>query len=351
MGKLAIKKYLTLMSVVVTFLIAILTFMGLYGGNTNPVNSMLDAALCFLLPVLILINILLVIYWAIRLNLFVIVPVIVIGCCWNYIGTFYQFRSEPQITSTPGVTLATYNVRLFNKEVSGYIAYDIKEIMQQNKVDIICMQEYMDQIDKNGSNIHSKFKDTYPYYAKGKDDMVIFSKYPIVTSKSIPFEYTNNSAMWADIKVGNKTIRVFNVHMESTSINRTLRKISKMQNTTTINNEMVYEALLGSYMFGLQVRGGQAILLANEKRESPHPIVLCGDFNDVPYSYTYNTLKGNLEDGFVTAGNGFMSTYKGAKGLMRIDYIFHDKSLKGEKYYKLDVSYSDHNPVFMKLIL
>jgi len=36
---------------------------------------------------------------------------------------------------------------------------------------------------------------------------------------------------------------------------------------------------------------------------------------------------------------------------VRIDYIFHDESMQGEKYYKEDMSYSDHNPVFMKIAL
>ena len=73
-----------------------------------------------------------------------------------------------------------------------------------------------------------------------------------------------------------------------------------------------------------------------------------GDFNDVPYSYIYNTMLGNMVDGFKECGNGWMYTYRGKKPV-RIDYIFHDESLKGITYYRTDLSYSDHYPVFMKI--
>ena len=59
-------------------------------------------------------------------------------------------------------------------------------------------------------------------------------------------------------------------------------------------------------------------------------------------------MKGNLVDGFKECGEGLMQTFRGKKKV-RIDYIFHDESMTGENYYKLDLSYSDHYPVFMKI--
>jgi endonuclease/exonuclease/phosphatase family metal-dependent hydrolase len=76
---------------------------------------------------------------------------------------------------------------------------------------------------------------------------------------------------------------------------------------------------------------------------------VCGDFNDVPYSYVYNTMLGDLVDGFKECGSGLMYTFRSRS--VRIDYIFHSKSLKGITYYKLDQNYSDHYPVFMKIAL
>ena len=110
-------------------------------------------------------------------------------------------------------------------------------------------------------------------------------------------------------------------------------------------------AILGNYTLGLMFRSGQAITIANEKRESDKPIILCGDFNDVPYSFVYNTVKGDLVDGFKECGAGWMHTYRSKNKPVRIDYIFHDESFKGISYYKTELTYSDHYPVFMKIEL
>jgi endonuclease/exonuclease/phosphatase family metal-dependent hydrolase len=117
-----------------------------------------------------------------------------------------------------------------------------------------------------------------------------------------------------------------------------------------MENNRLFEAIFGNYTFGMIVRAGQANMMAMEMRESEHPILLCGDFNDVPYSYVYNTMKGDLVDGFQECGKGFMQTYRGKKPV-RIDYLFHDKTLKGLNYDKTDINYSDHVPVFMKVAL
>jgi endonuclease/exonuclease/phosphatase family metal-dependent hydrolase len=95
-------------------------------------------------------------------------------------------------------------------------------------------------------------------------------------------------------------------------------------------------------------RSGQANMLAMDMKESEAPIIVCGDFNDVPYSYVYNTMLGDKIDGFKECGSGFMYTFRGDKKV-RIDYIFHDKGLEGLSYYKKELSYSDHYPVFMRI--
>lgn len=99
-------------------------------------------------------------------------------------------------------------------------------------------------------------------------------------------------------------------------------------------------------MMGMMFRVGQAVTVANEKRMSDKPCILCGDFNDIPYSFVYNTMLGDMVDGFKECGSGgFMYTMRDKKKPVRIDYIFHDESLKGLTYYRGELSNSDHYPV------
>ena len=97
-------------------------------------------------------------------------------------------------------------------------------------------------------------------------------------------------------------------------------------------------------------RAGQANILAMHVRDCKYPVILAGDCVDVPYSYVYNTLKGELSDGFKEGGSGWMHTLRG-KTPLRIDYIFHDKNYECISYYMKELSYSDHYPVFMKIAL
>jgi endonuclease/exonuclease/phosphatase family metal-dependent hydrolase len=354
MGKLAVYKYAAAMFLTLQVVVSVFTLVGLFGGNVTPVGNTARAMCVYILPILIAANIVLILYWIIRRKwLFLAIPVLTVACCIPYIGTYYQFSLEnPQKNTQNGLKIASYNVAMFKRETSGFMAQDILAEMRRQKVDILCMQEY-NEISGDQKNSES-YKEYFPYQQVGRNDMVIFSRYPITGSKTILFEETNNSAMWADINVNGKEFRVFNVHLETTGINGTLHRAGKtmFQQHQEVDKSRLMNAILGNYTLGLMFRSGQAITIANEKRESEKPTILCGDFNDVPYSFVYNTVKGDMVDGFKECGAGWMYTYRGMKNKpVRIDYIFHDESIKGLAYYKTDLTYSDHFPVFMKIAL
>ena len=354
MGKLAVYKYAAAMFLTLQIVVSVFTLVGLFGGNVTPVGNTARAMCVYILPILIAANIVLILYWIIRRKwLFLAIPVLTVACCIPYIGTYYQFSLEnPQKNTQNGLKIASYNVAMFKRETSGFMAQDILAEMRRQKVDILCMQEY-NEISGDQKNSES-YKEYFPYQQVGRSDMVIFSRYPITGSKTILFEETNNSAMWADINVNGKEFRVFNVHLETTGINGTLHRAGKtmFQQHQEVDKSRLMNAIVGNYTLGLMFRSGQAITIANEKRESEKPTILCGDFNDVPYSFVYNTVKGDMVDGFKECGAGWMYTYRGMKNKpVRIDYIFHDESIKGLAYYKTDLTYSDHFPVFMKIAL
>lgn len=351
MGKLAVYKYMAMMFLVVQIIVSIFTIAGLYGGDVNPIGNAARALLVYILPILIIANMLLLVYWLVRRRwLFSLIPIVTLACCIPYSGTIYQFPfGNDKNPQQSGLTIASYNVAMFNRETSGFIAQDILAEMRRQNVDVLCMQEY-NEISGDKKNSDS-YKEYFPYMAVGRNDMVIYSRYPIMNQKTISFEETNNSAMWADIDIKGNEFRVFNVHMQTTGINRTLHQVNKFsKQNQEIDNNRVLKAIYGNYMLGMMFRVGQAITVANERHNSKLPVILCGDFNDVPYSYVYNTLLGDLVDGFKECGKGWMYTFRGKKAV-RIDYIFHDKQFRGIDYYKTEITYSDHYPVFMRIAL
>lgn len=352
MGKLAVQKYFSFSILIVTALLMIFTLTGLYGGDVNPAGNTARAMLVYALPLLIIGNVILLIYWLLlRRWHWALMPFITLLCCIPYIGTLYQFGSQDkEAEKREGIKIVSYNVAMFGRETTGFIAQDILSEMKKQKVDIACFQEYSNQSgDKKNSD---SYKDYFPYMAVGESDMVIYSRYPIKKTKNLNFEMTNNSAMWAEIEINNKTYRIYNAHLETTGLNRTMRKAAKIAGQgIEVESNAVLRAIYGNYTLGMIARAGQANMLAMDMRESEVPMIVCGDFNDVPYSYVYNTMLGDMVDGFKECGSGLMYTFRGGNKKVRIDYIFHDKEMEGLSFYRRDINYSDHYPVFMKIAL
>ena len=353
MGKLAVYKYVTMMFLVLQVILTVFTIVALFGGDVSPIGNTARAMLVFVLPFLIIANILMVFYWIIRRRWFLLVlPVVTVACCIPYIGTIIQPRwgDNKEAINQKGLKIATYNVAMFGRETSGFMAQDILAEMRRQKVDVLCMQEY-NEVSGDKKNSES-YKEYFHYMAVGREDMVIYSRYPITDNKAILFDYTNNSAMWADIDLRERgTVRVFNAHLQTTGISGTMHQAGKLHaRGYDVSESRLLEAIYGNYTIGMFIRASQANIVANEIRSSSHPTIVCGDFNDVPYSYVYNTMLGNMVDGFKECGKGYMYTFRGKKAV-RIDYIFHEAGMKGLTYERGDLTYSDHYPVYMKIEL
>ena len=229
MGKLAVYKYISMMFLVIQCILTAFTIVALFGGDVNPAGHSARAMLVYILPILIAANVIMLIYWLIRRKwIYALIPTITIACCVPYIGTIYQFGSlDKKAEAEKGLKIATYNVAMFGRETSGFLAQDILAQMRRQKVDVLCMQEYSEMSgDKKNSKNYMEY---FPYMAVGRGDMVVFSRYPIKDSKTIDFDDSNQSAMWADVDVKGQVIRFFNVHLQTTGISRTMHQASKLQ--------------------------------------------------------------------------------------------------------------------------
>ena len=83
--------------------------------------------------------------------------------------------------------------------------------------------------------------------------------------------------------------------------------------------------------------------------ESKYPIILCGDFNDVPNSYAYNTIGKNMQNAFVEAGYGIGSTFSGILPILRIDQIFYSNQFDVKQFTRIPKKLSDHFPIIADL--
>ena len=91
--------------------------------------------------------------------------------------------------------------------------------------------------------------------------------------------------------------------------------------------------------------------MAEKVHESPYPVILCGDFNDTPVSYTYHKLSRKLNDAFIGSGIGMGTTFRGNFPYVRIDYMLYSNDFKAYRYQTGKINWSDHYPVMARFKL
>jgi len=91
-------------------------------------------------------------------------------------------------------------------------------------------------------------------------------------------------------------------------------------------------------------RAEESQVIKKHMQSSPYPIILCGDFNDTPLSYAYNTISKNLKDAFKESGKGIGQSFVKIPTL-RIDYILHNECFNSYNYKRHKQKLSDHYAV------
>ena len=135
---------------------------------------------------------------------------------------------------------------------------------------------------------------------------MILTKFPIRGGGKITFKNSTNLAIWADLRIGRGTVRLYNCHLESYSISFT-SIIKRLFNRDTFSDEFI--SLHGHLKESNIKRAEQVDRVMNSISECSIKTIVCGDFNDTPMSYTYHQLQKRHKDCFVEAGNGFGATY------------------------------------------
>jgi endonuclease/exonuclease/phosphatase family metal-dependent hydrolase len=255
--------------------------------------------------------------------------------------------------------ILSYNVRLFN--IYEWLSepgtnQGIFNFIKSEKPDIICLQEFYSSAKKDyrPEKIKKLFSDTpYSYihysFKNGKNSgygIATFSRYPIVNHGTISFPKTTNEAIFTDIVIGKDTVRVYNNHLQSVHLQR--RNYNFLDSLTLkYDDEQIREIRdISSRLKTAYIkRSSQVDAISKHIKKSAYPVIVCGDFNDTPVSYSYRKMRKGLKDAFISSGQGTGSTYQGVFPYFRIDYIFHDKHFKPLLFEKVEAKLSDHYPI------
>lgn len=344
----------------VTILIAILLLLSNLSPLINPVDFWPTALLGLGFPFLLTINILLLITWSYIKKWQLLIPLLATILSYNNIEKIFSVK-DPQKPSDKVLTVnaMSYNVKnfdLYNWQNNLNSKDLIFKAIQKENPDIIAFQEfYTNRFAKEGKWDNIKYlveKLDYPHYyfdpklivkESQQYGMAIFSKYPIVNSGSIKVKGSkNNGIIYTDLLIESDTIRYHNVHLQSIHLGEEDYQVAEELNSIDLEGtKSIVKKLRNAFI----KRSHQSEILVKAINDSPYPVIVCGDFNDTPISYAYNSIATVLKDSYKVAGVGFGGTYVGPLPSFRIDYFFTGENINVYDYQTINFKQSDHYPI------
>jgi endonuclease/exonuclease/phosphatase family metal-dependent hydrolase len=335
--------FINIVLTVLTFLAYVLPFLA-------PKLFPFLAVLSLILPQFLVLNALFFMYWLLQVKRQMILSGIVLLLGITFVNKFYKFSSNDLPSSDNDFIVMSYNVRLFNLFEwlpNANVAQEIRSFINEQNPDILCIQEYSEAA-KIDLRIY-KYKAIYMHGKNIKTGQAIFSKFPIINKGNIKFPNSDNTVVFADIKKGSNTIRVYNMQLQSIKISPDVDEIE--DNVDAIDKQKSKQ-VLSRISAAFKKQQTQAEILMSHKKDCDYPLIICGDMNNSAFSYVYRSVKGDLNDCFEEQGNGFGPTYNFKYYPARIDYIFADKKMIVKSFTNFPhFKNSDHYPVMTRLMM
>ena len=362
--------------IITNIVVATLLLLSCANAFLDPTHWWIVALLGLLFPLLVLLVFGFLIFWILIGSRWAFLSLVTLILSWPNLSSFYAwnfragFKAEKQ---TKSVRILTWNVHYFDQmyrpgQQQNSQRIPIINFLKQQDADVLCLQEFFEsnnpQYDSNINYIKQNLNYPYHYFVddyrlphnRYKVGPIIFSRYPIIDSNRLQYNGNNQtraseSLISADLNVNGDTIRIYTTHLQSVMFRRKdyqyIEKIKKVEDSLLEASKSIVKKLRQAY----SLRGSQAAAVRDELNHSPYPSVLCGDFNDVPNSYTYFQIRGARQDAFLKRGAGIGRTYASISPTLRIDYILADQQFKVVQCKKIELSYSDHYPVIADLVL
>lgn len=339
----------------------------------EPVKYWQLAFIGFAFPVVLVVNFFFLLLWIIKRDSFGLISLVGIVLTWQFIHSTFAVNFGAE-NKESGVKVLSWNVKnfdLYNWNKNTETREQMMALIQRENADILCLQEFYtnNQLFPNMEYLRDTLGYKYVQFFPSVDlrktpksklqktlwrsgelhqqwGVATFSKYPVVDTGVIDFQNSlTNNCIYTDININGKVIRVYNVHFQSIHLGyddyATIDSIEGKQSAAWVPVKKIMRKMKRAYT----KRSQQANAVAESLAAYNGPQMLCGDFNDVPVSYTYSTARGNMQDAFIEKSIGFGATFANKVSIFRIDYTFFDSRITINSYRTIREELSDHYPV------
>lgn len=282
----------------------------------------------------------------------------------------------PQSPAIGGEAQPRFSVMTFNTSSMGVKGYKLdKELhasiihtLNEARPDILCLQEFYTNDDPKLTNNIAAIQQRlgYPHYYFTSDKthwdtwhygIILFSRYPLVQARKIPCGYSQagsgSSILEADVLVHGDTVRIYTAQLRSYMFNPA--ELSQLNAIKSLNGNgpqlPAARSLVYKMRHTLTARAEQVQVLHDLASGSPYPVIVCGDMNDTPVSYTYYKLSRQLQDAFLKKGSGMGRTLSFLSPTLRIDYILAHRLFNVHGYRTFRNPGFEHFPVMASFSL
>lgn len=204
--------------------------------------------------------------------------------------------------------------------------------------------KYYDLLEKT---LNHKYKELSEYDAGDKSTnfiLVTSSKYPILRKNTLSYNDLP-FAMYCDVEFPEGLVRVFNVHLQSVKLTSEKKILMFDKDQDLMTDLKQAKDAVRKLKVAFIHREKQSLIIADSISASPYPVIITGDFNDTPVSFSYRVLSKDLKDASDWAVSGFKRTYKYSRFPLQIDYILHNSQIKSSGYHTIKSDISDHYAV------
>ncbi len=347
-------KWINKILLVLNIVWAILLLGAYISPGINPERIWIFSLLGLMYPLLLFGHLLFLLYWIFMDFKWSFISIIILLCGIPHINEFISFNAPKESNQKNSISVFSYNLgnglQVYDKDKATRKSNRhkmVKFLKEQRGQDVLCFQEV-------GSYANKMLKETYNDHLnlhRLNKGTVIYSKHPIVDKGEIAFGTITNSCLWADVRINNDTVRIYSAHLQSNRISKDAEKVIDHPDLNDDKTWLDIRTIFSKFVKTHIKRSKQARMVKEHMDTSPHPVLLCGDLNDTPLTYTYRQLSLDMNDAYIEAGNGIGTTFNGSIPLLRIDYILSDPSFTAQKFEIHRNNLSDHYAISSRLLL